>query len=107
MASKLFLVAAVLGLMAVMALADSGPCKGGFWPDGNGCCPQIIKGSPYYRDSNNKCYPKEIKYGVYYADSNGYRLPHCLAHTHARPNVECGIDDGADDDGDDDQVLSG
>jgi hypothetical protein len=71
MASKLFLLAAVLGLLAVLALADSGPCKGGFWPDGNGCCPQIIKGSPYYRDSNNKCYPKEIKYGVYYADAHG------------------------------------
>jgi hypothetical protein len=64
-------------LAASAVAADGGPCKGGFWPDSGGCCPQIIKGSPYYRDSNNKCYPKQISYGIYYADSNGF------AHTHA------------------------
>jgi hypothetical protein len=78
--SKFFIVvAAVVAVMlaASAVAADGGPCKGGFWPDSGGCCPQIIKGSPYYRDSNNKCYPKQIAYGIYYADSNGF------AHTQA------------------------
>jgi hypothetical protein len=34
-------------------------CKGGFWPDGKGCCPKIIQGKAYYRDGN-KCYPKDV-----------------------------------------------
>ena len=71
MTSKLLLLAFV-AMLAASALADSGPCKGGFWPDGNGCCPQIIGGNPYYRDQTNKCYPTEIKGSVFYADSHGY-----------------------------------
>jgi hypothetical protein len=67
----IFLVALV-ATMAATALADSGPCKGGFWPDGDGCCPELINKNPYYRDVNNKCYPREIGKSIFYADSKGY-----------------------------------
>ena len=80
----LFIVAVGLALFAASALADDknydrdygknkgeGPCKGGYWPDRKGCCPEIIKGKAYYRDGN-KCYPKDVGCGVYYADGNGY-----------------------------------
>jgi hypothetical protein len=80
MTSRLFLTAAMAGLLvmvAATALADQGPCLGGFWPDGSGCCPLIIRGSPYYRDSNNQCYPREINHSIYYADSNGYHYFFC------------------------------
>jgi hypothetical protein len=74
------MTAAMVGLLvmvAATALADQGPCQGGFWPDGSGCCPLIIRGSPYYRDSNNQCYPREINHSIYYADSNGYHYFFC------------------------------
>jgi hypothetical protein len=72
MTLKLFLVALVAMLAATAALADSGPCQGGFWPDGDGCCPELINKSPYYREC--KCYPREINKSIFYADSNGYSL---------------------------------
>merc|ERR1712183_215959 len=74
----LFVVALSLAVFAVAAMADGGydnnnkgPCKGGYWPDGKGCCPKIIHGKAYYRDGN-KCYPKDVGCGVFYADGNGY-----------------------------------
>merc|ERR1712183_1226769 len=77
----LFIVALGLAVFAVAAMADGdyddkhrdnkGPCKGGYWPDGKGCCPKIIQGKSYYRDGN-KCYPKDVGCGVFYADGNGY-----------------------------------
>ena len=90
-AFKLLLVVALgLALFAVAALADDdydydrgyddyaernknlkGPCKGGYWPDGKGCCPEIIKGKAYYRDYN-KCYPRDLDCGVFYSDEDGY-----------------------------------
>merc|ERR1712093_863976 len=77
-ASKLFFVVALgLALAATAAMADGkmrndgGPCKGGYWPDGKGCCPELIKGKAYYRDGN-KCYPKDVGCGIYYADGNGF-----------------------------------
>jgi hypothetical protein len=66
----LFLAAAVVAVIA-SATAQGGPCPGGFWPDGSGCCPLIIKGSPFYRDQNNQCYPRQIGSSIFYADSNG------------------------------------
>jgi hypothetical protein len=87
-ASKLFFVVALgLALAATAAMADGkmrndgGPCKGGYWPDGKGCCPELINGKAYYRDGN-KCYPKDVGCGVYYADGNGYRLTVHRTHTH-------------------------
>lgn len=74
MARLLLFVA--LGLtLVVCALANGynygGPCEGGYWPDGKGCCPDIINYYAYYRDGN-KCYPKDVGYGqVLYADGNG------------------------------------
>jgi hypothetical protein len=80
----LFIVALGLAVFAIAAMADDdydykyddnkGPCKGGYWPDGKGCCPKIIHGKAYYRDGN-KCYPKDVGCGVYYADGNGYTHP--------------------------------
>jgi hypothetical protein len=75
----LFIVA--IGLFAACALAsdgdydygknkNEGPCKGGYWPDRKGCCPEIIKGKAYYRD-HNKCYPRDLDCGVFYADEEG------------------------------------
>ncbi len=87
----LFIVALGLALFAVAALADGdyddkhrdnkGPCKGGYWPDGKGCCPKIIKGKAYYRDAH-KCYPKELDCGVFYADGNGYASTRTCIHPH-------------------------
>ena len=57
---------------------NEGPCKGGYWPDGKGCCPKIINGKAYYRDSH-KCYPKDVGCGVYYADGQGYAVLTLLA----------------------------
>jgi hypothetical protein len=74
MSLKIFLVTLV-ALLAATVMADSGPCNGGFWPDGDGCCPKLINNTPYYRAFNTKCYPREINKNVYYADSNGYTLP--------------------------------
>jgi hypothetical protein len=73
MAYTRFLMAALVAvvLMTASALAaDGGPCKGGFWPDAGGCCPQIIGGNGYYRDTNNQCYPRNIGGRVFYADSD-------------------------------------
>jgi hypothetical protein len=74
MAYTRFLMAALVAvvLMAESALAadNGGPCKGGFWPDAGGCCPQIISGNGYYRDTNNQCYPRNIGGHVFYADSD-------------------------------------
>ncbi len=77
-ATKLFLVLALGLVLVATAMADdkkkhdkNGPCKGGYYPDRKGCCPEIIKGKAYYRDGN-KCYPKDVGCGVYYADGNGY-----------------------------------
>jgi hypothetical protein len=67
---KIFLVALV-AMMAATAQADGGPCQGGFWPDGDGCCPELINNAPYYRAFNTKCYPTEIGNSIFYADSNG------------------------------------
>jgi len=77
----LCIVALALAVFAIAAAADGdyddkhrdnkGPCKGGYWPDGKGCCPKIIQGKAYYRDGN-KCYPKDVGCGVFYADGNGY-----------------------------------
>jgi hypothetical protein len=74
-ATKLFCVLALSLALAACALADEkkdygGPCKGGYWPDGKGCCPELINGKAYYRDGN-KCYPKDVGCGVYYADGYG------------------------------------
>jgi hypothetical protein len=83
----LFIVAVGLALFAASALADDknydydydydygknkneGPCKGGYWPDRKGCCPEIIKGKAYYRD-HNKCYPRDLDCGVFNADEEG------------------------------------
>jgi hypothetical protein len=75
--TTLLLAAAVLTLAiaacAVMAYPDKqqGPCASGYYPDDRGCCPAIIQGKPYYRDSN-KCYPVGVgAKGVLYADSLG------------------------------------
>jgi hypothetical protein len=79
--TTLFLAAAMLTLAmaacSVMAYPDKqqgpGPCASGYYPDDRGCCPAIIQGKPYYRDSN-KCYPVGVgAKGVLYADSFGYR----------------------------------
>ena len=84
--TKLLFVLALGLALAATALADDynkkhdgGPCKGGYWPDGKGCCPEIIKGKAYYRD-DNKCYPKDVACGVYYADAHGYTA-HSTPHT--------------------------
>jgi hypothetical protein len=67
MALSLALVASVMA----NDKGQGGPCKGGYWPDGKGCCPELINGKAYYRDGN-KCYPKDVGCGVYYADGHGY-----------------------------------
>jgi hypothetical protein len=74
MMTKIFLVALV-AMMAAAVLADGGPCRGGFWPDGDGCCPKLIDNTPFYRAFNTKCYPREINNSVLYPDSNGYVHP--------------------------------
>jgi hypothetical protein len=56
-----------------------GPCPGGYWADGSGCCPEVIKGKAYYRDGN-KCYPSDLGCGVFYADGCGYHHHHHLHH---------------------------
>jgi hypothetical protein len=76
----LFVMALGLTVLIASAVADGdyhnqdnkGPCKGGFWPDGKGCCPELINGKPYYRDYLNYCYPKEVGCGVFYADAKRY-----------------------------------
>jgi hypothetical protein len=87
-ATKLLFMLALGLALAATALADDynkkhegGPCKGGYWPDGKGCCPEMIKGRAYYRDGN-KCYPKDLGCGVYYADGRGYASPHRTHRTH-------------------------
>jgi hypothetical protein len=82
MATKLLFLMAMGLALASCALASGdnkkadygGPCKGGYWPDGKGCCPELINGKAYYRDGNNKCYPKDVGCGIYYADGHGYIL---------------------------------
>jgi hypothetical protein len=80
MATKLLFLMAMGLALASCALANGGkkadyggPCKGGYWPDGKGCCPELINGKAYYRDGN-KCYPKDVGCGIYYADGHGYTL---------------------------------
>mgnify|MGYP001116467171 CR=1 FL=1 len=47
-----------------------GPCPMGFWPDGRGCCPEVINGLPYYRDGRG-CYPRVFDGVAYWPDGNG------------------------------------
>ncbi len=44
-----------------------GPCPGGFWPDGHGCCPKRIGKQFFYRDFQG-CYPDSRGF---YADGKG------------------------------------
>jgi hypothetical protein len=84
----LFVVALGLTVLIAHASADGdyhnkdnkGPCKGGFWPDGKGCCPELIHGKPYYRDDLNYCYPKDVGCGVFYADAKRYTLSSLCVH---------------------------
>jgi hypothetical protein len=71
-----FLVVALALVCAILAeerstVGEGGPCLGGFFPDGKGCCPDVIDSKPYWRDSN-QCYPKDVGAGIYYADIAGY-----------------------------------
>jgi hypothetical protein len=72
--AHLLFIALGLFVLVASAVADNknskGPCVGGFWPDGNGCCPQIIKGKPYWPDVHS-CYPIDLDCGVFYADGHG------------------------------------
>jgi hypothetical protein len=79
MTARSFVVVCALALfLAASARGDDkggegGPCTGGHWPDDRGCCPDVIKNKPYYRDAR-KCYPRDGPRGVLYPDSFGYHL---------------------------------
>jgi hypothetical protein len=70
-----------------------GPCPMGFWPDGRGCCPEVINGLPYYRDGRG-CYPRVFDGVAYWPDGNGcVSCGAVLCSTCAAPEADelCGL----------------
>jgi len=72
--------ATIIGILFLVASAwasgqyqreNQGPCEGGYWPDANDCCPKLVRGGTYYRDSFG-CYPVELECGVLYADDQRF-----------------------------------
>jgi hypothetical protein len=68
-----------------------GPCPMGFWPDGRGCCPEVINGLPYYRDGRG-CYPRVFDGVAYWPDGNGCVSCGSVVRVSCYHRVVCGSD---------------